>query len=203
MSLEPIVKTSGKTGLHVFVPIRARIDFDAARHVSELVGRHLMRLHPKDITMEWSMPKRTGKIFMDYNMNVRGKTLNVAYSPRGEPGAPVSMPLTWEELAGAHPLDFTHHAMRRTAWRSTGDRWRDALKRKQSLEKALGRVKPDASACAMHARIVGGSDMAARSIACLTVSFGLVSIPVKLYSATEASQCDLLQHAAQGAAARA
>ncbi len=86
MSLEPIVKTSGKTGLHVFVPIRRTIDFDAARHVSELVGRHLMRAHPKDITLEWSVPKRTGKIFMDYNMNVRGKTLNVAYSPRGEAG---------------------------------------------------------------------------------------------------------------------
>ncbi|MEO5763699.1 MAG: DNA ligase D, partial [Casimicrobiaceae bacterium] len=70
MSLEAIVKTSGKTGLHVFVPIRRVIDFDAARHVSELVGRHLMRLHPKDITLEWSIPKRTGKIFMDYNMNV-------------------------------------------------------------------------------------------------------------------------------------
>ena len=56
--------------------------------------------------MEWSVPKRTGKIFMDHNMNVRGKTLNVAYSPRGEPGAPVSMPLTWEELASAHPLDY-------------------------------------------------------------------------------------------------
>ncbi len=50
MSLEPIVKTSGKTGLHVFVPIERTIDFDAARQVSELVGRHLMRLHPKDIT---------------------------------------------------------------------------------------------------------------------------------------------------------
>ena len=106
MSLEPIVKTSGKTGLHVFVPIRRTIDFDAAREVSEKVGRHLMRAHPKDITLEWSVPKRTGKIFMDYNMNVRGKTLNVAYSPRGAPGAPVSMPLTWEELAKAHPLDF-------------------------------------------------------------------------------------------------
>jgi DNA primase len=44
---------------------------------------------------------------MDYNMNVRGKTLNVAYSPGGRARAPVSMPLTWEELAGAHPLDFT------------------------------------------------------------------------------------------------
>ncbi len=140
MSLESIVKTSGKTGLHVFVPIRRTLDFDAARHVSELVGRHLMRLHPKDITLEWSVPKRTGKIFMDYNMNVRGKTLNVAYSPRGEPGAPVSMPLTWEELAGAHPLDFriTNAAQRLN---QTGDRWRDSLERKQDLEKALSRAK--------------------------------------------------------------
>lgn len=137
MSLEPIVKTSGKTGLHVFVPITRTIDFDQARKVSELVGRHLMKLHPKDITMEWSVPRRTGKIFMDYNMNVRGKTLNVAYSPRGAPGAPVSMPLTWDELQNAHPLDFRMtNAAQRLA--ETGDRWRDALTRKQSLERALG-----------------------------------------------------------------
>jgi len=140
MSLEPIVKTSGKTGLHVFVPIRRTIDFDEARRVSELVGRHLMRLHPKDITMEWSVPKRTGKIFMDYNMNVRGKTLNVAYSPRGAAGAPVSMPLTWDELAGAHPLDFRiTNAAERLG--EEGDRWRDALKEKQSIERALKRAK--------------------------------------------------------------
>jgi bifunctional non-homologous end joining protein LigD len=139
-SLEAIVKTSGKTGLHVFVPIRRTLDFDAARQVSEIVGRHLMRQHPKDITLEWSVPKRTGKIFMDYNMNVRGKTLNVAYSPRGAPGAPVSMPLTWEELASAHPLDFriTNAAQHLT---QMGDRWRDALSRKQSLERALERAK--------------------------------------------------------------
>jgi bifunctional non-homologous end joining protein LigD len=140
MTLRSIVKTSGKTGLHVFVPIRRSIDFDAAREISELVGKHLMRLHPKDITLEWSVPKRTGKIFMDYNMNVRGKTLNVAYSPRGAPGAPVSMPLTWEELAGAHPLDFRlDNAARRLA--STGDRWGDALSGKQSLKKVLERAR--------------------------------------------------------------
>ncbi len=136
MSLDAIVKTSGKTGLHVFVPIKRTLDFDAARHVSEIVGRHLLRQHPKDITLEWSIPKRTGKIFMDYNMNVRGKTLNVAYSPRGAPGAPVSMPLTWDELAAAHPLDFRiTNVPARLA--ETGDRWRDALTRKFSLEKAL------------------------------------------------------------------
>jgi bifunctional non-homologous end joining protein LigD len=140
MRLEAIVKTSGKTGLHVFVPIERTLDFDAAREVSELVGRHLMRLHPRDITLEWSVPKRTGKIFMDYNMNVRGKTLNVAYSPRGEPGAPISMPLTWDELAKAHPLDFrlTNVVQR---LQKTGDRWREALERKQSIEQALAKAR--------------------------------------------------------------
>jgi len=140
MSLEPIVKTSGKTGLHVFVPIQRTIDFDTARAVTETIGRHLMRKHPKDITMEWSVPRRAGKIFMDYNMNVRGKTLNVAYSPRGAAGAPVSLPLEWEELAGAHPLDFRiTNVIERLA--QTGDRWREALSKKQSIERALKRAK--------------------------------------------------------------
>jgi bifunctional non-homologous end joining protein LigD len=136
MSLDPIVKTSGKTGLHVFLPIRRTLDFDIAREISERVGRHLVRLHPKDVTVEWSVPKRTGKIFMDYNMNVRGKTLNVAYSPRGAPGAPVSMPLTWHELERAHPLDFR---LSNTAEHlaAAGERWHDVLERKQSLEQAL------------------------------------------------------------------
>jgi bifunctional non-homologous end joining protein LigD len=136
MSLDAIVKTSGKTGLHVFLPIRRTLDFDAARHMSELVGRHLVSLHPKDVTVEWSIPRRTGKIFMDYNMNVRGKTLNVAYSPRGVAGAPVSMPLTWEELEHAHPLDFRiTNAAQRLA--RTGDRWQAAYDVKYDLDQAL------------------------------------------------------------------
>jgi bifunctional non-homologous end joining protein LigD len=139
MTLDPIVKTSGKTGLHVFVPIKRAIDFDAARHVCELVGRHLLRQHPKVITMEWSIPKRTGKIFMDFNMNVRGKTLNVAYSPRGVPGAPVSMPLTWDELAVAHPLDFRLTSVIEKLTQS-GDVWRNALKDKQDLQRALTKI---------------------------------------------------------------
>src|SRR5204862_6035122 len=134
--LGAVANALGRQGLKVFVPVGRSWAADAARKVSEMVGRHLVRLRPKDVTVEWSVPKRTGKIFMDYNMNVRGKTLNVAYSPRGAPGAPVSMPLTWEELARAHPLDFRiTNAAERLA--ETGDRWRDALSRKQSLEKAL------------------------------------------------------------------
>jgi bifunctional non-homologous end joining protein LigD len=137
MSLEAVVKTSGKTGLHVFVPIERTVTFDAARHICETVGRHVMREHPKDITMEWAIEKRTGKIFIDYNMNVRGKTLNVAYSPRGVPGAPVSMPLTWEELEAAEPGDFTINNVPARLEKNR-DRWHDVLESKQSLTKAFG-----------------------------------------------------------------
>ena len=137
MSLEAVVKTSGKTGLHVFVPIERTVTFDEARHICETVGRHLMRAHPKDITLDWAIEKRTGRIFIDYNMNVRGKTLNVAYSPRGVPGAPVSMPLTWEELEAAEPMDFTIDNVPPRLEKS-GDRWHDVLERKQSLTKAFG-----------------------------------------------------------------
>jgi bifunctional non-homologous end joining protein LigD len=140
MGLEPIVKTSGKTGLHVFVPIQRTLTFDAAREVCEMVGRHLQRLHPKDITVEWSVGKRTGKIFIDYNMNVRGKTLNAAYSPRGLPGAPVSMPLGWAALATAHPLDFRiTNALKRLE--KEGDRWHNAQFDRQSLEQVLARAR--------------------------------------------------------------
>jgi bifunctional non-homologous end joining protein LigD len=137
MSLEAVIKTSGKTGLHLFVPIERTVTFDEARSICEAVGRHLLREHPKDITMEWATQKRTGKIFIDYNMNVRGKTLNSAYSPRGVPGAPVSMPLSWEELEAAEPMEFT---ITNTPDRldKTGDRWHDIDKLKQSLTQAFG-----------------------------------------------------------------
>jgi bifunctional non-homologous end joining protein LigD len=141
MSLDALVKTSGKTGLHVFVPIDRTVTFDAARHICETVGRHLMKAHPREITLEWAIEKRTDKIFIDYNMNVRGKTLNVAYSPRGVPGAPVSMPLTWEELEAAEVMDFTlDKAPARLE--KTGDRWQDALSSKYGLSQAFGRA-PD------------------------------------------------------------
>jgi bifunctional non-homologous end joining protein LigD len=106
MSLRAFVKTTGKTGLHVFVPIEPTISADQAREVCRLVGEHLLRQHPKDITMDWAVEKRTGKIFYDHNMNGRGRTLNAAYSPRRVPGGPVAMPLTWDELPQVEPGDF-------------------------------------------------------------------------------------------------
>jgi bifunctional non-homologous end joining protein LigD len=137
MGLEAVIKTSGKTGLHMFVPIERTVTFDEARHICERIGRHVLREHPRDVTMDWAIEKRTGKIFIDYNMNVRGKTLNVAYSPRGVPGTPISMPLTWEELEAAEPMDFTLNNVP-DRLEKRGDRWHDVLELKQSLTKAFG-----------------------------------------------------------------
>jgi bifunctional non-homologous end joining protein LigD len=74
---------------------------------------------------------------MDYNMNVRVKTLSAPYSVRGLPGAPVSMPLTWKELASAQPLDYT---MRNVAelLAKRDDVWRNPLEAKQDLARILG-----------------------------------------------------------------
>lgn len=137
MGLRAIVKTSGKTGLHVFVPIERTVTFDTVRQLSEMVGRHVVRDHPKEVTVEWAVEKRTGKIFIDYNMNVRGKTLAAAYSPRGSPGAPVSMPLTWDELERARPEDFTVASVIGRL-EKTGDRWHDWCSTKQNLARILG-----------------------------------------------------------------
>ena len=86
--------------------------------------------------MEWAIEKRTGKIFYDYNMNVRGKTLNVAYSPRGASrGTRLHAP-DLGGAGGAEPTDFTlSNALARLD--RTGDRWHDVFSTKQSLAKAL------------------------------------------------------------------
>jgi bifunctional non-homologous end joining protein LigD len=144
MSLQSIVKTTGKTGLHVFVPIERTVTFDSARQICETVGTYVLKAHPREVTLEWSVEKRTGKIFIDYNMNVRGKTLAAAYSPRGGAGAPVSMPLTWDELEAAEPTDFTV-ANAAARLEKTGDRWHDALLKKQSLAQAFGLAAPKAT----------------------------------------------------------
>jgi len=132
----PVVKTSGKTGLHIFVPIVRNLDFAAARQICETIGRYLMQEHPDVITMEWSIQKRTGKIFIDSNMNVRSKTLNSAYSPRALAGAPVSMPLTWDELANAHPMDFRMWNVFERLQRQ-GDVWQDVIGMKMDLHRVF------------------------------------------------------------------
>ena len=137
LTLRSFVKTTGKTGLHVFVPILRQLDYDAARSACETIGRFLLRSHPKEITMDWAVNKRTGKIFFDHNQNVRGKTLAAAFSPRLAPEASVSVPLRWDELGHVYPTDFTVlTAASQIAQR--GDPWARILESKNDIHGLLG-----------------------------------------------------------------
>jgi bifunctional non-homologous end joining protein LigD len=107
LGLAAFVKTTGKTGLHIYVPIVRSLDYDATHTISETLARYLVQQHPREVTIEWAVPKRRGKVFADYNQNVRGKTLASIYSPRVLPWAAVSMPLRWDEVGKVFPTDFT------------------------------------------------------------------------------------------------
>jgi bifunctional non-homologous end joining protein LigD len=86
--------------------------------------------------MEWSVPKRKGKIFFDHNQNTKGKTLASLYSPRPVPWAGVSMPLRWEELRDIYPTQFNiTNAVERLE--QTGDLWKNILAEKHDLAAML------------------------------------------------------------------
>jgi len=122
LSLSSFVKTSGRTGLHVYVPVFRQFNFTAARSAAKTISRFLLQQHPQQVTMDWTVEKRAGKVFLDYNQNMRGKTLACAYSPRPSPEAAVSTPLRWEELGTVYPTDFTIRNMPRRL-QKTGDLW--------------------------------------------------------------------------------
>jgi bifunctional non-homologous end joining protein LigD len=107
MGLTGYPKTSGATGLHIYVPLDPIYEYARVRKFVESVGRLLVAANPDEITMEWDIPKRAGKVFIDHNQNVGGKTTASVYSVRPRPGAPVSTPILWFELEDVRPDDFT------------------------------------------------------------------------------------------------
>ena len=141
LSLSSFVKTSGRTGLHIYVPVLRQLDYTAVRAACESIGRFLMGQHPREITMDWTVEKRAGKVFFDHNQNVRGKTVASTYSPRPLPEAAVSMPLRWDELLDVYPTDFTIlTAPDRLA--QVGDLWAGILGAKHDLEGLLAATAP-------------------------------------------------------------
>ncbi|HKG35461.1 MAG TPA: non-homologous end-joining DNA ligase [Solirubrobacterales bacterium] len=100
-------KTSGGRGVHVYVRIEPRWTFTEVRHAAIAFGRELERRLPGEVTTKWWKEERGARIFVDYNQNARDRTIASAYSVRPKPGAPVSAPLTWDELAEVAPEDFT------------------------------------------------------------------------------------------------
>ena len=140
LSLSSFLKTSGKTGLHVYVPVVRQYDYKTTRRTCEIVGRFLMRHRPRDVTMEWTVGKRTGRIFLDHNQNVRGKNMASVYSLRPLPRAPVSTPLRWDELGSVYPTDFGIDTVPVRVG-EIGDLWSDVTKSKHDLRRLLDMIE--------------------------------------------------------------
>lgn len=98
LGLTAYVKTSGNRGVHVYVRIEPRWEFLDVRHAAIGFGRALER-RDEQVTTAWWKEERGERIFVDYNQNCRDRTIASAYSLRPLPGAPVSTPLSWDDLA--------------------------------------------------------------------------------------------------------
>jgi DNA ligase D-like protein (predicted polymerase) len=103
-------KTSGNRGVHIYVRIEPRWTFTDVRHAAIAFGRELER-RTTGVTTSWWKEERGQAIFVDYNQNSRDRTIASAYSLRPIPGAPVSTPVTWDELPDVNPRAFNLHTV--------------------------------------------------------------------------------------------
>ncbi len=136
LGLEPFLKTTGKTGLHLYVPIARTLPYDVVRGVAETLAQALVRAHRRRLTVEWAVEKRTGKVFLDYGMNRRAATLAAPYSPRAVGWAGVSMPVSWDDLDRIYPTDFTIATVP-ARLDAAGDLWAGILDARHDLRKVL------------------------------------------------------------------
>jgi bifunctional non-homologous end joining protein LigD len=133
------LKTSGATGLHIYVPIHARYTYDEVRGVAKLLAETVRAVNPRLITLERRVARRTGKVYIDYLQLIRGKTLIGVYMARPRPGAPVSAPLRWSELPHVKPQDFTLATIRPRLARE-GDLFAPVLTEKQDIGELVKRL---------------------------------------------------------------
>ncbi len=138
IGLRPLVKTSGKSGLHVFVPLRPGYTYDQSRMFVEAVARVLTRELADVATIERLPDRREGKVYLDFLQNRRGQTVVPPYCVRPVRGATVSTPLAWDELEDGDlsPQRFTLQTVPgRIA--AHGDLFRPALEDRQDLLPAI------------------------------------------------------------------
>jgi DNA ligase D len=135
-------KTSGGRGVHIYVRIEPRWSFTEVRHAAIAFGRELERRLPGEVTTNWWKEERGQRIFVDYNQNARDRTIASAYSVRPKPGATVSAPLEWDELADVEPEDFTVATMP-ARFADVGDRHAAIDQRAHSLERLLEMYERD------------------------------------------------------------
>lgn len=104
-------KTSGGRGVHILVRLEPRWTFTDVRYGAIAFARELERRMPSLVTSAWWKEERGERVFVDFNQNARDRTVASAYSVRPRPGAPVSAPVTWDELSAVDPQDFTVRTM--------------------------------------------------------------------------------------------
>lgn len=135
LGLEAYPKTSGATGIHIYIPLAPVHSYGEVvqftRRLSELVEHAL----PARATTARAVKDRTGRVYLDFLQNGRGKTLAAPYAPRPRPGAPVSAPVTWAELEYISPSDFTLRTMPERV-QAVGDLFAPVLAGGQSLYAA-------------------------------------------------------------------
>ncbi|HEY4183064.1 MAG TPA: non-homologous end-joining DNA ligase [Kofleriaceae bacterium] len=136
LGLASFVKTTGGKGLHVVVPVERRLSWDDFKLATKLVAEQMVADDPVHFTTNMSKAARKGKIFLDYLRNGRGATFIAPYSPRSRPGAPVAIPISWEELAnGIDPSAFTVSTVPARLGK-VKDPWRDYASTKQAITLA-------------------------------------------------------------------
>lgn len=131
--LESFVKTSGGKGLHVMLPVEGA-GWDAAKDFAHEIALGMAGDKPGLFTASMAKSKRTGRIFVDYLRNTRGASSVAAFSTRARAGAPVSAPLSWDELAPQRTADsITVASMPRRLSRLHSDPWADLPRTRQRL----------------------------------------------------------------------
>lgn len=137
---ECLCKTSGKTGLHLCVPLGAKYEYAVARQFAELVANIVNGLLPKTTSILRSPALRQGRVYLDYLQNRYGQTITAPYSVRPVPGACVSTPLKWAEVRrGLDPSRFTIRTTPKRLDRF-GDLWPPILGPGVDLELCLRRL---------------------------------------------------------------
>jgi bifunctional non-homologous end joining protein LigD len=118
-------KTSGASGLHVYIPMPAGTSYESGMLFCQIVATMVATRHPKVATVERTVARRPrGTVYVDYLQNIQGKTLATAYSARASAFAGVSTPLTWQEVDGTiDPREFTI-VTGPARFRDVGDLWK-------------------------------------------------------------------------------
>jgi bifunctional non-homologous end joining protein LigD len=130
MGLTPFVKTSGKKGLHVVIPIEPNHSFESARAFVHQVGVELAKGNNL-VVSEFKDTKKPGKVFADYLQNSPMRTMVIPYSLRPTPQATVSTPLEWSEVQkGINPSDYTLFSVPQRA----SNPWKDIFMKRCKLE---------------------------------------------------------------------